>query len=87
MNSISAGFPSFSTGYQSPPRPPPPVALRSERVTRRLPLLVYYDYYRSHCPRDRVRSTSRQIGIDPYCYMEWALQRSVPHPDNRGLVA
>ena len=29
--------------------------------------------------------TARLVGVDPYAYIEWALSRVVPHPDNRGL--
>ena len=31
--------------------------------------------------------TCRLLGVDPYSYLQWALSRIVPHPDNRGLVA
>lgn len=31
--------------------------------------------------------TCRLLGLDPYEYIVWALTRSVPHPDNRGLAA
>lgn len=30
--------------------------------------------------------TCRLIGVDPYDYVEWALTRIVPHPDNRGYA-
>ena len=30
--------------------------------------------------------TCRQIGVEAYSYLEWALERAVPHPNNRGLV-
>ena len=31
--------------------------------------------------------TARQLGVDPYSYLVWALERVVPHPGNRGRRA
>jgi transposase len=31
--------------------------------------------------------TARLVGVDPYRYLEWALERTVPHPDNRAYTA
>ena len=31
--------------------------------------------------------TSRLLGVEPFAYLVWALERSVAHRDNRGLVA
>jgi hypothetical protein len=30
---------------------------------------------------------ARHLDLDPGTYLEWALQRVVPHPDNRGIQA
>ena len=32
-------------------------------------------------------TTCRLLGVDPYSYLGWALAKSVPHRENRGLVA
>ena len=29
--------------------------------------------------------TARQLGLDPCAYLRWAMERAVPHPNNRGL--
>lgn len=39
------------------------------------------------CTLLTVIGTCRQIGVDPYSYLEWALTRIVAHRSNRGLTA
>lgn len=31
--------------------------------------------------------TARQLGLDPCAYLQWAMERAVPHPNNRGIRA
>ena len=66
----------------------------SERALRKVNLIRNNSLYaggidgaRRLCTLLTLIGTARQIGVDPYCYMEWALQRSVAHRDNRGLTA
>ena len=39
------------------------------------------------CTALSLLETCKLIGVDPCAYLEWALERVVPHPDNRGLTA
>jgi hypothetical protein len=32
-------------------------------------------------------NTCRLIDVEPYGYLAWALERVVPHKDNRGFIA
>ena len=31
--------------------------------------------------------TARQLGLDPCAYLQWAMERAVPHSNNRGIRA
>lgn len=65
----------------------------SERALRKIALLRNNSLYAGGeagvarlCTLFTLIATCRQIGVDAYRYLEWALTRVVPHPDNRGLV-
>jgi transposase len=66
----------------------------SERALRKVALLRNNSLYAGGvegairlCTLFTLIGTCRQLGVDPFAYLEWALTRSVPHPSNRGLVA
>lgn len=65
----------------------------SERALRKVALLRNNSLYAGGvegavrlCTIFTLIGTCRQLGVDPFAYLEWALTRSVPHPSNRGLV-
>ncbi len=72
----------------------PPDNNGSERALRHLALLRNNSLFAGG-PAGAVRvctvltlvQTCRLLGADPFAYLEWALTRVVPHPDNRGLAA
>ena len=72
----------------------PPDNNASERALRHLALLRNNSLFAGG-PEGAVRvctvltlvQTCRLISVDPFAYLEWALTRIVPHPDNRGLAA
>lgn len=66
----------------------------SERALRKVNLIRNNSLYaggiqgaKRLCTLLTLIGTARQTGVDPYCYMEWALERSVAHRANRGLTA
>ena len=72
----------------------PPDNNGSERALRHVALLRKNSLFAGG-PEGAVRvctvltlvQTCRLIGLDPFEYLDWALTRIVPHPDNRGLAA
>jgi transposase len=66
----------------------------SERALRKVALLRNNSLYAGGeegavrlCTVFTLVGTCRLLGVDAFDYLEWALSRLVPHPDNRGLVA
>jgi len=66
----------------------------SERALRKVALLRNNSMFasdpegaRRYCVLWTLIGTCRRIGVEPFAYLEWALTRVVPHPDNRGLRA
>lgn len=66
----------------------------SERALRKVALLRNNSMYVGGeegavrvCTLFTLINTCRLIDVEPYGYLAWALQRVVPHKDNRGLVA
>ena len=66
----------------------------SERALRKVALLRNNSMYVGGeegavrvCTLFTLINTCRLIGVEPYGYLAWALQRVVPHKDNRGFVA
>ena len=66
----------------------------SERALRKLALFRNASMFvggedgaRRLCVVLTLVQTARQLGLDPVDYMEWALQRTVAHRDNRGIRA
>lgn len=65
----------------------------SERALRKIALLRNNSLYAGGkagvvrlCTLFTLIGTCRQIGVDAYSYLEWALERVVPHHDNRGFA-
>jgi transposase len=66
----------------------------SERALRKVALLRNNSLYAGGedgavrlCTVLTLVGTCRLLGVDAFDYLEWALTRLVPHPDNRGLAA
>jgi transposase len=66
----------------------------SERALRKIALLRNNSLYAGGedgavrlCTVFTLVGTCRLLGVDAFDYLEWALTRLVPHPDNRGLAA
>ena len=66
----------------------------AERALRKVALLRNNSLYASGedgairlCTLFTLIGTCRLLAVDAYEYLLWALARSVPHPDNRGVVA
>ena len=66
----------------------------SERALRKIALLRNNSLYAGGeegalrlCTIFTLIGTCRLLKVDAYRYLEWAMSRVVPHPDNRGLVA
>ena len=64
----------------------------SERALRKVNLIRNNSLYaggeegaRRLCTLLTLVHTARQLGVDPFAYLEWALTRVVPHSTNRGL--
>ena len=64
----------------------------SERALRKVNLIRNNSLYaggdegaRRLCTLLTLVHTARQLGVDPFSYLEWALTRVVPHSTNRGL--
>lgn len=66
----------------------------SERALRKIALLRNNSLYAGGeegavrlCTIFTLIGTCRLLNVDAFSYLEWALSRLVPHPDNRGLAA